>query len=95
MEECTIKLTAPIMHGQNEITELTLRPITGKDMLGIKFEFDTGGKMVVDADASFKLGYKLTGIPAPVLSQMIAPDVLNLSIELQSFLASGQWTGRS
>ena len=93
MEECTIKLTAPIMHGQNEITELTLRPITGKDMLGIKFEFDTAGKMV--ADASFKLGYKLTGIPAPVLSQMIAPDVLNLSIELQSFLASGQWTGRS
>ena len=95
MEECTIKLTAPIMHGQNEITELTLRPITGKDMLGIKFEFDTAGTMVVDADASFKLGYKLTGIPAPVLSQMIAPDVLNLSIELQSFLASGQWTGRS
>ena len=59
MEECTIKLTVPIMHGQNEITELTLRPITGKDMLGIKFEFDTSGKMVVDADASCKLGYKL------------------------------------
>ena len=97
-ENMVLKLIQPILHGENEITELTLRPITGKDMMGLKFELmarDGAPSLMIDAEQSFKLAYKLTGIPAPVLAQMIAPDVTNLCIELQTFLLSGQWTGRT
>lgn len=100
-ELLVLALSMPIEFGRDadgnpkEITELEIRPITGKDMMGLKFSFDTEGKsLIVDADSALKLAAKLTNIPATVLAQMTAPDVLRLSMELQTFLASGQWTGQ-
>lgn len=100
-ELLVLALSMPIEFGRDadgnpkEITELEIRPITGKDMMGLKFAFDTEGKsLIVDADSALKLAAKLTNIPATVLAQMTAPDVLRLSMELQTFLASGQWTGQ-
>lgn len=100
-ELLVLALSMPIEFGRDadgnpkEITELEIRPITGKDMMGLKFSFDTEGKsLIVDADSALKLAAKLTNIPASVLAQMTAPDVLRLSMELQTFLASGQWTGQ-
>lgn len=102
MEKMILALSMPIVFGKdadgspNEIREIELRPITGKDMIGLKFSFDGEGKnLIVDADAAFKLAAKLSNIPPTVLAQMTAPDVVQLSLELQSFLASGQWTGRT
>lgn len=100
-ELLVLALSMPIEFGSDadgnpkEITELEIQPITGKDMMGLKFAFDTEGKsLIVDADSALKLAAKLTNIPATVLAQMTAPDVLRLSMELQTFLASGQWTGQ-
>ena len=76
MNSTVITLSQPIMHGQTEITELELRPIIGKDMIGLRFEIsqrDNGVGLIIDADTAFKLAYKLTGIPAGVLAQMAAP----------------------
>ena len=97
MNSTVITLSQPIMHGQTEITELELRPIIGKDMIGLRFEIsqrDNGVGLIIDADAAFKLAYKLTGIPACVLAQMAAPYAAALTLELQSFLLSGRWTGK-
>ena len=82
MNSTVITLSQPIMHGQTEITELELRPIIGKDMIGLRFEIsqrDNGVGLIIDADAAFKKA---------------APDAAALSLELQRFLLTGRWTGK-
>lgn len=89
-------LSAPINWGNQTVKELKLRPITGKDLMGLKMEFDPqGGKLVVDTTVALTIAYRLSNVPTPVLEQMSGQDALMLSIEIQGFLLSGQYGGQT
>lgn len=87
MEPILIKLTVPLTHGAETITELRIvrRPTAG-DLRGVKiseFSFDD----------IITVASRLVGLPPSVLNTMDLSDFTELSGVIGAFFGNGQPTG--
>ena len=87
MEPIVIKLTVPLAHGTETITELriTRRPTAG-DLRGIKIRDLTFDDIVT-------VGSRLVALPPSVLNGMDLSDFTELSGVIGAFFGNGQPTG--
>ena len=87
MEPIVIKLTVPLTHGAETITELriTRRPTAG-DLRGVKISELTFDDIITVAS-------RLVALPPSVLNTMDLSDFTELSGVIGAFFGSGQPTG--
>ena len=76
----TVKLATPIMHGQEEITELNFRMPVAKDLR--KYEMTYLNKF----SKIQSLSAQLCGLPESVLDNLKMEDLINCSRMILSFL---------
>jgi len=86
----TVKLSKPLEHGDDDITELTLRPPTVDDLADIGYPFtvstgdgDTGIEM--KPKAILKYASRLAGVPPSVLKGMALSDFMKVQTEVMFF----------
>ena len=68
-EAHTIELERPVKHGNDELTKLEFRPLSGLHVRQLDFDETMG------PDGYFDLAGKLTGLPDSVFDQLSAEDV--------------------
>lgn len=82
-----IKLTRPVKHGEDDVTELKItRPMVAGDLRGIKVTEMTFDDLLL-------VGSRLTGYPPSVLAQLSVPDFTRLNGVVMAFFDGGPETG--
>jgi len=84
----TLKLSEPVQHGSEEITELVFaRKAVAKDLRGIRMsELDKGDNMIL-------LTARLTNQPPSVVDKLYLADIAACGEVVSSFLPGGPRTG--
>lgn len=74
--EVTVPLSRPIQAHGEEVTALTLREPTGKDLRihGLPYRATQDGEIVVDAGAMARLMVELAGVPLSSIDRLSAVD---------------------
>lgn len=88
MTDVSVQLSQPILVENEEVTELTLREPTVKDMRAV-------GKIEDDMEQSIDMIGRLSGLAPSSLDQVKARDFVRLSAVVADFLDDGQETGES
>ena len=90
----TYKLTAPVMWGDKEVTEVIVRSPTGKEIREVgqfPFSYDETGRILILTDVACKYISKCSGLPPSVVDQLGPYDLSVLSqAYFAFFLTPGQ-----
>lgn len=86
-ESTTVQLRKPIQHGSEVITQLTLRPLKGKDMRRLKASTDQPMAMIIEL-----AGY-LSGQVTQVIDELEGEDLREVMQAVSGFLGGGLTTG--
>ncbi len=91
MPDTIVQLSKPISAHGEEVTSLTLREPTGKDVkeCGVPFGIEGGGVVLQPAPAA-KLISRLAGIPSSSVDALSAPDFLTLANTVIGFFSSSR-----
>lgn len=85
----TVRLSRPIYHGDDEITELTLRSPTLDDLadIGYPFSISTGEETTMEMKPKTILKYasRLAGLPPSVVKTMSFADFMVVQTEIMGF----------
>lgn len=98
MEAKTIKLAAPITHGSETITALTVSAPRAKHMRGLKLKLGGGdGQFFVDLDTGslVDLAGKLCNVPPSVIDELSFQDFPAVVDAVMGFLPAGLGTGNA
>ncbi len=92
--EKTYKLNTPVTWGEKEVTEVVVRPPTGKQIREIgqfPFSYDQSGRAYILTEVCCKYISKCSALPPSVVEQLGAYDLSVLSQAYCSFfLVPGQ-----
>lgn len=79
----TYKLSKPVMHGDNEIAELELREMTGKDIIELGFPYliiaEGGGELKIQVSVIMKYVSRLAAVPPSVIEKLSPSDITGLT----------------
>lgn len=89
MERKTVKLRAPIQFGSETITELTFRPVTGKDLRSLRMRDD------YPMEFALALAGKLAGQPDAVIDMLAGQDLEEVVAIASGFMSSSPATGKT
>lgn len=97
MSGITIKLSKPVKAHGEDVSELTLREPTTKDVrdLGFPYAIDIEGqsRLIFDANVVAKYVVKLAGVPMSSVDQLQLPDFQALQGVVQGFFGRSEADG--
>lgn len=83
----TVKLKTPIEGADQQLTELSFRPLVAKDLRRLKLSEDYKLDLLLD------LAGRLSGQPDHVIDQLAGSDLQEVIAVVSGFLATGLGTG--
>jgi hypothetical protein len=88
MTDVIVQLSKPIQAHGEEVTELTIREPTVKDLRAVS-------KITNEMDSNLRLAELLTGLPTSSMDQVTTKDYACIQKVIGDFLDDGQETGES
>lgn len=83
-----IPLTAPVEHGSERITQLTLRQPVGKDLrtCGVPYKLTPDQEIVIEGHAMHRMIAALAEVPPSVIDRIAAEDWQEASLAVLGFI---------
>lgn len=91
-EKTTVPLSKPIVHGDDEITEISLREMTAADIskCGYPVQILAGGSSKPDGESIAALIARLGSLPPSVVGKLCARDYNACMGVVMGFLGEGE-----
>lgn len=89
-----ITLSKPITAHGEELTKLTLRAPTGKDLraCGVPYKLTAEGEMTIEAAGMHRMISALAGVPPSAIDQLAAGDWSGAAMAVLDFITPAQAT---